>query len=632
MIVSSAGPGRRARGWWFVLPAALCAALLMAAPAAAGQPSMKAARGEAKLAFAAHKEKRFGDAATHFLKAFELSGRKAAKMLHNAAKASELAGDVEQALQLWEDYVALDGLRSKDRKKALTRLRELHEQKRNEPHKRAPPESPIAFGGPPSLGAKRSTRLVMGGHEKRTSRHPSAASGKGARARSGPVTRADLFDRAKKALGSGELSKARELFSAAASLREDAHTSYYLGWIEAIEGRSAPACERWSRLEKSPPPVSIGGLALEPVLCEAEALDGKTARFLGSLVQAPASWRRRVHDVQAVVGRLRARKWLEIDAPLKRLARLKGRVGETAAELREAVLVHVIGFSPSEHKSGPASVALVRDAIRMAKARRMDEHDTLLRRLGAKGLSPGPGFFEVIAPHSVDWVAIPAGHFEMGSGDGPRDEQPLHKVQIPAFQLSRTEVTAMQYARCVMAGKCSEPAKGMYCTWGKKKLMRHPVNCVTYTQAEAFARWVGGRLPSEAEWEYAARNAGRMDRHPWGYQEADCQRAVIDQIGSSGCGRKGTEIVCSVLAGHTKQGLCDMIGNVAEWVHDTYHPSYEGAPQSARPWVQAGPKRRVARGCSWRSRRDRCRATSRDSAAAAHADGTLGFRVARSLR
>ena len=597
---------------------------------------MKAARAEAKLAFTAHKEKRFGEAAAHFLKAFELSGRKAAKMLHNAAKASELAGEVDQALQLWEEYVALDGVGSKDRKKALARLRTLHEKRRSAPGKRAPPESPVAFGGPPVFGAKRPSPLAMG---KRPGKGAGAA-GPGAPSAApsgsthvgegyGPVSWADLFARGKKAFNDDALGRAKELLEAAQNQRPDAHAGYLLGWIDAIEGRQAPACERWKRLEKSPAPVSIGGLAIEPVQCETESLDGRTARFLGSLVQVPASWRRRVHDVQAVVGRLRDRKWLEIDAPLKRLARLKGRVGTAAAELRKAVKVHVLGFSVSERKDGAEAERLVRDAIRMAKAHRMDEHDTLLRRLGTKEILPGPGYFEIIAPHTVDWVAVPGGRFEMGSADGAADERPPHRVKVSSFQLSRTEVTAMQYARCVMARKCTEPATGMYCTWGKRKMQHHPLNCVTHDQAEAFARWVGGRLPAEAEWEYAARNAGRADRHPWGSREATCRQAVIDQIGSSGCGRKGSAMVCSVLAGHTRQGLYDMIGNVAEWVRDTYQPDYEGAPDTGRAWEQPGPKRRVVRGCSWRSRREKCRATSRDSAASTQGDATLGFRVAR---
>jgi len=614
------------------------AVALLAGSAPAGAQDMKAARAEAKLAFAAHKEKRYGDAATHFLKAFELSGRKAAKMLHNAAKASELADQVDQALQLWEEYVALDGVGSKDRKKALARLRKLHEKKRNEPPKRAPPESPVAFGGPPIPGAKKPTKLVMGQQPGAKPAATGAPAGPAVPAPAkvgesyGPVSWADLFARGKKAFIAGDLDRSKELLEGAEKLRPDAHAGFLLGWIDAVGGRTELACERWKRLEKSPPPVSIGGLAVEPVLCETEGLDGRTARFLGSLVQLPASWRRRVHDVQAVVGRLRSRKWLEIDAPLKRLSRLKGSVGESAAALREAVTVHVLGFSPSSRKDGTEAARMVRDAIRMAKAHRMDEHDTLLRRLAAREIVPGPGYFEVIAPHTVDWVAVPGGSFEMGDDEGQADQRPPREVKVAPFQLSRTEVTAVQYFRCVMAGKCSEPATGMYCTWGKKKLQRHPVNCVTYSQATDFARWVGGRLPSEAEWEYATRNAGRTDRHPWGYQESTCERAVMDQIGSSGCGRRGTAMVCSVLSGHTKQGLCDMIGNVAEWVEDTYQPSYEGAPNSGRPWVQPGPKRRVVRGCSWRSRRESCRGTSRDSAASTQGDATVGFRVARSLR
>jgi formylglycine-generating enzyme required for sulfatase activity len=232
-----------------------------------------------------------------------------------------------------------------------------------------------------------------------------------------------------------------------------------------------------------------------------------------------------------------------------------------------------------------------------------------------------------VQPTTVQWVSIPGGSFLMGSSAGSSDEKPEHRVTVASFQMGRSEVTAGQYRRCVQAGSCTAPDTGGDCNWGKSVREDHPVNCVDWNQARAFATWAGGRLPSEAEWEYAARSGGRSQRCPWGDEAPTCSRAVMD----NGCGRKSTWPVCSKTAGNTAQGLCDMAGNVWEWVQDWYHDTYAGAPTDGSAWESPTGVIRVYRGGSWDDDAGDLRATSRSWGRPGRRDGLLGFRLARSI-
>jgi len=204
----------------------------------------------------------------------------------------------------------------------------------------------------------------------------------------------------------------------------------------------------------------------------------------------------------------------------------------------------------------------------------------------------------------IQWVTIPGGSFMMGSGNG--DEEPRHQVTLRSLQMAKTLVTVEQYKACVDAGACTAPNTGGYCNWDAAGRTQHPINCVDWNQAKTFSEWVGGRLPSEAEWEYAARSAGKDQEYPWGNEEATCQRAVF-----SGCGSNGTAPVCSKPQGNSEQGLCDMAGNVWEWVQDWYHDSYDGAPIDGSAWESPEGSNRVLRGGSWRLDARNVRSASR---------------------
>ena len=230
-----------------------------------------------------------------------------------------------------------------------------------------------------------------------------------------------------------------------------------------------------------------------------------------------------------------------------------------------------------------------------------------------------------------EMIQLAGGTFSMGSNTGDRDELPIRDVTVEPFQMSKTEITVAQYRVCVDAGVCEVPDTGGSCNWGREGFDSHPVNCVSWVDAKAYAQWAGARLPSEAEWEYAARSGGQDREYPWGDEPADCERAVIREGSTVGCGRSGTWPVCSKPLGNTDQGLCDMAGNLWEWVEDDWHGSYENARADGEAWVD--PQRaslRVLRGGSWVSNPQNSRVADRNRDEPSYRDGSLGFRVARS--
>lgn len=222
---------------------------------------------------------------------------------------------------------------------------------------------------------------------------------------------------------------------------------------------------------------------------------------------------------------------------------------------------------------------------------------------------------------NFQWVTIPGGNFLMGSGNGRVDEEPRHNVAVRTFQMAKSEVTNGQYRACVQVGQCTPRIKDLGWDDG-------PVFGVDWDQAKTFCERAGGRLPSEAEWEYAARSAGKDWEYPWGDEKATCARAVVKN-GGDGCGRDWTWPACSKPAGNTAQGLCDMAGNVFEWTQDWYHRSYAGAPTDGSAWLVPAGSYRVIRGGSWFSDVGEARSAFRDGLVPADRGDGVGFRCAR---
>jgi len=202
-------------------------------------------------------------------------------------------------------------------------------------------------------------------------------------------------------------------------------------------------------------------------------------------------------------------------------------------------------------------------------------------------------------------------------------------VTVKDLKLSKTPVTVAQYAECVKAGRCTSPDALPECNWGKPGREDHPVNCVDWEQAAQFAVFAGGRLPTEAEWEFAAKSRGRRRLYPWGEEPPS---EILTAAGSP-----GTVPVCSRPAGNTEQGLCDMSGSVWQWVQDFYRDTYAGGPVDGSAYagpceVRGGAGRctaRVIRGGAFNSRGEGFRSDSRGGAGPDIRRAHIGFRVAR---
>jgi len=248
-------------------------------------------------------------------------------------------------------------------------------------------------------------------------------------------------------------------------------------------------------------------------------------------------------------------------------------------------------------------------------------------------------------------IAIGAATFWMGCNSVldsacEADELPQHRVELEPYRIDRCEVSVARYARCVEAGACTAAAQDhSACNGGAAGRELHPINCVDRPQALSYCAWAraGGRLPTEAEWELAARGGcdtldgdcrSTMRTWPWGEQPATCQRAVMDDGGGPGCGAGGTAMVASKPAGASPYGLHDMAGNVWEWTADRYAPDWYGRSPARNPvgpatggiWVVRGGR---FGGASYS--KDHLRGANRDLAESPFLFEGLGFRCARGI-
>ncbi|MGV0034841.1 MAG: formylglycine-generating enzyme family protein [Candidatus Azotimanducaceae bacterium WSBS_2022_MAG_OTU7] len=228
-----------------------------------------------------------------------------------------------------------------------------------------------------------------------------------------------------------------------------------------------------------------------------------------------------------------------------------------------------------------------------------------------------------------EMVVIPAGQFQMGSNR--HNEKPVHTVTIAKpFAMAKTEVTFAEYDAFAQA---TNRALAGDDGWGRGS---RPVINVDWEGATAYAGWLSDktgkvyRLPSESEWEYAAR-AGSTTKYSWG-DSINCSQARYghhsDYSGDCGNERK-TAVVGSFSA--NPFGLQDMHGNVYEWTQDCWNASYSGAPASGSAWTSGDCSRRVLRSGSWGFEPDYLRSAYRSGVIASFRGNFGGFRLAQDL-
>jgi formylglycine-generating enzyme required for sulfatase activity len=229
-------------------------------------------------------------------------------------------------------------------------------------------------------------------------------------------------------------------------------------------------------------------------------------------------------------------------------------------------------------------------------------------------------------------VKVAAGKFQMGCdpadkaacGDHTETNQgPLHTVTVSAFEIDKFEVSQTLFAACVKAGACTRPSQGFNPTaYGNL-----PITWITWRQADAYCKWAGKRLPTEAEWEKAARGTDAR-KFPWGNDALDCKFANYE-----GCD-KGAQEVTSHADKASPAGAVNMLGNVAEWVSDWYDADYYATPAAATdPQGPAKGDNKVFKGGAWSfPDKDLLRASFRHTEDPDNDRDDVGIRCARTTK
>ena len=245
-------------------------------------------------------------------------------------------------------------------------------------------------------------------------------------------------------------------------------------------------------------------------------------------------------------------------------------------------------------------------------------------------------------------VTISAGSFKMGcnkdmEGSCPEDTVPVHDVALSSYVMDKFEVPVELFELCMSENVCTndnadEPhyrtsSDSYQCNIGNPERKNHPANCVTWHGAKAYCEWLGKRLPTEAEWENAAKS-GKVQIYPWGNEPAaSCDNTVM-KGNANGCGSNTTSPLGSKPEGASEQGIFDLSGNVAEYTSDWYEKKFYSTEEASSTGTQ-GPaepeknKFKVIRGGSYIYGESHTRSSYRGSAKLDDPAIDFGFRCVK---
>ncbi len=181
-----------------------------------------------------------------------------------------------------------------------------------------------------------------------------------------------------------------------------------------------------------------------------------------------------------------------------------------------------------------------------------------------------------------EMIRIASSKFQMGSDSDSENERPFHQEHVISYWIDKTEVTVRDYISCINAKRCSEPKSDRGCNWKDIERKDHPVNCVDWYQAKQFCNWLGRRLPTEVEWEYAAR--GPNAKNSLDFPNGNICWKRIEKQATCPVGKSSSDI--------SPLGIYDMAANVYEWVQDNYRLCHDKA-------CSVSQYEKVVRGGAW---------------------------------